>query len=91
MSIVATIILFSGYAVFFPGNFTATNFLTYYINLPIFAALYIFFKFYLKSSVIPLENIDFEPELDSIREWKDREGMERHEEKIVKRVWDKLF
>jgi amino acid transporter len=35
--IIFLVILFSGYAVFFPGNFTASGFLTYYINIAIFA------------------------------------------------------
>ncbi|EDN96566.1 hypothetical protein SS1G_01492 [Sclerotinia sclerotiorum 1980 UF-70] len=30
------IVFFSGFAVFFPGNFTASEFLTYYINVAIF-------------------------------------------------------
>lgn len=91
MFIVAIIILFAGYSVFFPGNFTASAFLTYYINLPIFAALYIFFKFFLKSKVVPLEHIDFVPELDSIREWRHSEESLVKDEKIWKKVWDKVF
>lgn len=74
------IVFFSGFAVFFPGNFTAAGFLTYYINIAIFAVLYIFFKFFLESKVVPLGEIEFEDELKSVREW-------RVSEETGKRAW----
>ena len=90
--IVFLIVLFSGYAVFFPGNFTASGFLTYYINIAIFTALYIFFKFYLRSKIIPLLEIDFSAELESIRHWRNSEGNPvSQDEKFVKKVWNKIF
>ncbi|KAH8654448.1 amino acid permease/ SLC12A domain-containing protein [Tricladium varicosporioides] len=90
--VVFLVIFFSGYAVFFPGNFTASGFLTYYINIAIFAALYMFFKFFLTSKMIPLEHIDFSDELESIRAWKESEesGMFRNE-KIWMKVYHKIF
>lgn len=90
--IVFLIIFFSGYAVFFPGNFTASGFLTYYINIAIFAVLYIFFKFFLKSKIIPLRDIDFSAELESISCWKEsEENPENVHKKFVKRTWNKIF
>ena len=85
MLIVTLIVLFSGFAVFFPGNFTAAGFLTYYINIAIFTVLYLFFKFFLKSKVIPLEEIEFEDELRSVREWKESEESGR------RAWWHKVF
>lgn len=41
--IIFLVVFFSGYAVFFPGNFTAAGFLTYYINIAIFAGMLMFF------------------------------------------------
>lgn len=91
-SIVSLIVIFSGYAVFFPGNFTTSGFLTYYINIAIFAVLYIFFKIYLRSKIVPLEQIDFSDELESIRSWRDsEENPVWQDEKVVKRVWNKIF
>ncbi|KAL4893597.1 amino acid permease/ SLC12A domain-containing protein [Aspergillus ambiguus] len=60
------VVLFSGFDVFTKGNFTASGFLTSYLNIAIFAGLYIFFKIWLKSKVIPLTEIDFQSEFDSM-------------------------
>ncbi|KAL3477037.1 amino acid permease/ SLC12A domain-containing protein [Aspergillus californicus] len=67
---VIMVVLFSGFDVFTTGNFTASGFLTSYLNIAIFAALYVFFKIYLKSTVIPLEDIDFQSELNAIEQEK---------------------
>ncbi|TDZ38821.1 Proline-specific permease [Colletotrichum spinosum] len=67
---VALVVFFSGFDVFTTGNFTASGFLTCYLNVFIFAALYIFFKLYLKSKVIPPDEMDFESEFASIRQEK---------------------
>lgn len=40
---------------------------------------------------MPLEHIDFVPELDSIREWRHSEESLVKDEKIWKKVWDKVF
>ncbi|KAJ0299500.1 hypothetical protein COL516b_009001 [Colletotrichum fioriniae] len=63
----------NGFDVFTTGNFTASGFLTCYLNVFIFAILYIFFKFYLKSRVIPASEMDFETEFASIRHEKAQE------------------
>ncbi|TDZ19841.1 Dicarboxylic amino acid permease [Colletotrichum orbiculare MAFF 240422] len=67
---VALVVFFSGFDVFTTGNFTASGFLTCYLNVFIFAALYIFFKLYLKSKVISPDEMDFESEFASIRQEK---------------------
>ncbi|KAH8691464.1 amino acid permease/ SLC12A domain-containing protein [Talaromyces proteolyticus] len=64
------VVFFSGFDVFVKDNFTAAGFLTSYLNIFIFAGLYIFFKVFLKSKIIPLSAIDFETELVSSREEK---------------------
>ncbi|KAF9880086.1 amino acid permease [Colletotrichum karsti] len=64
---VVLVVFFSGFDVFVTGNFTASGFLTCYLNVFIFAALYAFFKFYLKSRVISPAEMDFEEEFASIR------------------------
>ncbi|RAL62890.1 hypothetical protein DID88_004731 [Monilinia fructigena] len=108
-SILVLIIFFSGVTAFFPGNFTASEFLTYYINIAIFigmssliadmlymlinllAVLYAFFKFFLQSKVIPLESINFEPELDSIRQWKETSELLKEDKNLGRRIWDNVF
>ncbi|OKL61712.1 hypothetical protein UA08_02332 [Talaromyces atroroseus] len=65
---VTLIVFFSGFDVFVQGNFTASGFLTCYLNIFIFIALYAFFKVFMKSKVIPLSQLDFESGFQSIRD-----------------------
>ncbi|RDW72664.1 uncharacterized protein DSM5745_07836 [Aspergillus mulundensis] len=67
---VVMVLLFSGFDVFTTGNFTASGFLTSYLNIGIFAVLYVFFKITLKSKVVPLDEIDFQSEFDAIEQEK---------------------
>lgn len=61
----------TGFDIFFPGNFTASGFLSNYINVLVFAGLYIFFRlFFYKSSIIPLEEINMADEFNKIEEEK---------------------
>ncbi|EHK46875.1 hypothetical protein TRIATDRAFT_316879 [Trichoderma atroviride IMI 206040] len=71
MFVVSLVILFSGFDVFVKGQFTAAGFLTCYLNIAIFIAIYIFFKICFKSKVIPVKEIDFETEFLSIQREKD--------------------
>ncbi|KAI1853953.1 hypothetical protein JX266_001094 [Neoarthrinium moseri] len=64
---VSLIVLFSGFDVFVKGNFTASGFITYYVNIFIFGALYFFFKICLQSKVISIVEIDFATEFESIK------------------------
>ncbi|KAJ6121184.1 hypothetical protein N7523_005464 [Penicillium sp. IBT 18751x] len=68
---VVLVVLFSGFDVFTTGNFTAAGFLTSYLNIAIFAVLYIFFKFFLKSKIIPLKEMDLLTEFQSIGQEKE--------------------
>ncbi|KAK8101098.1 hypothetical protein PG999_011472 [Apiospora kogelbergensis] len=73
--VVILVILFSGFDVFVDGRFTATGFLTCYLNIFIFA-------------VIPLENIDFATEFEAIRQEKvEAELYEASEEKQHVNSW----
>ncbi|KAM0456922.1 hypothetical protein ACHAPV_006897 [Trichoderma viride] len=71
MFVVSLVILFSGFDVFVKGHFTAAGFLTCYLNIAIFIAIYLFFKICFKSKVIPVKEIDFETEFLSIQREKD--------------------
>ncbi|KAL4817638.1 amino acid permease/ SLC12A domain-containing protein [Aspergillus spinulosporus] len=68
LSMVVIVLLFSGFDVFTKGNFTASGLLTSYLNIGIFAILYIFFKITLKSKLVPLSVIDFQSEFDAIEQ-----------------------
>ncbi|KAK1979791.1 amino acid permease [Colletotrichum cereale] len=70
LAMVSLVVFFSGFDVFTTGNFSASGFLTCYLNIFIFAALYIFFKLRLKSQIIAVEEMDFETEFTSIRQEK---------------------
>ncbi|CAJ0554907.1 Ff.00g134200.m01.CDS01 [Fusarium sp. VM40] len=65
---VCLVILFSGFDIFIKGNFTAEGFITCYVNIAIFTVLYLFFKFRLKSKVIPYLEMPFKDEFQLIRE-----------------------
>ncbi|KAJ5087268.1 hypothetical protein N7456_010884 [Penicillium angulare] len=67
---VTLIVFFSGFDVFTTGSFTASGFLTCYLNIAIFAVLYIFFKFFLKSKTVPLKEVDLYTELAAFEEEK---------------------
>ncbi|PTB35870.1 uncharacterized protein TrAFT101_010721 [Trichoderma asperellum] len=69
--VVSLVIIFSGFDVFVKGRFTAAGFLTCYLNIAIFIAIYVSFKICFKSKVIPVMEIDFETEFLSIQRDKD--------------------
>ncbi|KAH8898845.1 hypothetical protein GQ53DRAFT_742029 [Thozetella sp. PMI_491] len=60
------IVFFSGFSIFFPGNFTASGFLSNYIACFIVPALYIILKITTKSPWIKYEDMDFS-EMEAIR------------------------
>ncbi|EFX05535.1 amino acid permease [Grosmannia clavigera kw1407] len=86
---VILVILFSGFSVFFPGHFTASGFLTAYVNIPIFIVLYLGFKIMLKLKIYSTTEIDIETELEIIA----REAHRYDEEpkSLPRRVLDKIF
>jgi len=61
------IVFFSGFAVFFPGNFSASAFLSNYIACFVTPALYVVLKVVLKSPWQTYEVMDFS-EMEAIRE-----------------------
>ncbi|EED21242.1 amino acid transporter, putative [Talaromyces stipitatus ATCC 10500] len=77
------VVFFSGFEVFVRDNFTASGFLTRYLNVFIFIALYVFFKLWFKSKVIPLSELDFQTELQSIRE---EEHCQQHKNELEARI-----
>ncbi|WQF79100.1 Putative amino acid permease/ SLC12A domain-containing protein [Colletotrichum destructivum] len=84
------VVFFSGFDVFTTGNFTASGFLTCYVNVFVFAVLYLFFKFYLKSRVIAVSEMDFETEFTSIRQEKAREEVYERKETGLKQLLRKI-
>ena len=57
----------NGFSVFFPGNFSAANFLTSYISFPIFLVAYLGHKFWYKTPLCrPVEDIDLFSGLEEV-------------------------
>ncbi|KAI1637565.1 amino acid permease [Biscogniauxia mediterranea] len=50
--------LFNGFDAFFPGNFSAKTFLPPYIDIPIFACLFLGYKLFKKTSFVKLDEMD---------------------------------
>ncbi|KAM5361427.1 hypothetical protein ACJZ2D_013117 [Fusarium nematophilum] len=63
-----------GYDVFVKGRFTAEGFITCYLNLAIFAVLYLVFKIRLGSKILKTSEIDFSREFMLIEEERRNEG-----------------
>ncbi|EOD45441.1 putative amino acid permease protein [Neofusicoccum parvum UCRNP2] len=84
------VIFFSGFDVFFPGNWSAATFITCYLNIPIFAAMYIIAKFSIRSPMPSLAEISFMPEL---REISDERATWEHEDKpsVIGKMWKNIF
>ncbi|KAK7422814.1 hypothetical protein QQX98_001376 [Neonectria punicea] len=93
LTLVLLVILFSGYDVFVKGHFTAAGFLTCYVNIAVFTALYGFFKIFLKSKVVPLSEIDFESEFAAMRqeaEEMEAEHIETKQKPLFHRILNKF-
>ncbi|GME40656.1 amino acid permease [Neofusicoccum parvum] len=84
------VIFFSGFDVFFPGNWSVATFITCYLNIPIFAAMYIIAKFSIRSPMPSLAEISFMPEL---REISDERATWEHEDKpsVIGKMWKNIF
>ncbi|KAJ5706563.1 hypothetical protein N7488_006364 [Penicillium malachiteum] len=50
--------LFNGFDAFFPGHFSAKTFIPPYIDIPIFASLFLGYKLIKKTEVVKLEDMD---------------------------------
>ncbi|KAI1336369.1 proline-specific permease [Xylariaceae sp. FL0016] len=60
---------FNGFDAFFPGNFSAKSFIPPYIDIPIFACLFLGYKFVKKTEFVKLSEMDFwsgKAEIDSL-------------------------
>ncbi|KAE9968107.1 hypothetical protein BLS_006015 [Venturia inaequalis] len=53
------VILFSGYSVFFPGKWSTSTFLTYYIDIAIFIFLWAASWVFLRGKMVALRDMDF--------------------------------
>jgi amino acid transporter len=63
------LLLTNGFWLFFPGNFTASNFLTAYISIPLFLVLYGGHKMFHRTSWYrPISEIDLFSGLEEVEE-----------------------
>ncbi|KKA31070.1 hypothetical protein TD95_002564 [Thielaviopsis punctulata] len=72
--VVFLVVIFNGWDVFVKGNFTASGFFAAYVNIGIFAVLYLFFKVQLKSRMIPLAEVDLAGDIEGVRKDKEAEA-----------------
>ena len=52
------VVLFSGYSVFFPGRWSVSTFLTYYVDIAIFIFLWVIAFFFSRSGIVALQDVD---------------------------------
>lgn len=62
------VILFSGFSVFFPGHWSVSTFLTYYVDIAIFAFLWVVAFFFSRSGIVALQDVDLSEIQDVDRE-----------------------
>lgn len=85
------IIIFNGFAVFLKGGWNVQNFITGYITVPIFFALWIFWKFYKKTRFVKIADADLDSgrrELDELNEAE--EAKYQKPETLPQKIWDWL-
>jgi len=61
-------VITNGFSVFFPGQWSATTFVTSYINIPLFFMLYFGWKIFKKSKIWKTREMDFWTGIPSIEE-----------------------
>jgi amino acid transporter len=85
--VICVLTLTNGFQVFWPGKFSASNFLAAYITLPIFLVLYIGHKIYFRTPfTIKLEDIDVitgKKEMDELAEME----VPREAKNWLQKVW----
>jgi amino acid transporter len=82
----ATIALFNGFDAFFPGKFSAKSFIPPYIDIPIFAGLFLGYKLVKKTKFVKVQDMDF---------WSGKEDIDRQESmwevpkprNFLERIW----
>ena len=62
------VILFSGFSVFFPGHWSVSTFLTYYVDIAIFALLWVVAFLFSRSGIVALQDVDLSEIQDVDRE-----------------------
>lgn len=82
------IIIFNGWQVFLKGQWNVSDFITAYINIPIFAGLYAVYKIVTKSKIIGVADMDFVSNVPPL-EMYDRE--EPTPTTITGKIWAWLF
>jgi amino acid transporter len=78
------IIVFNGFAVFIKGNWTVGDFLTAYINIPIFAVLFIFWKVLKRTKYVRASEADIWSGKHAVDNevWPDQ-----HPRNVWERIW----
>lgn len=82
----ATVALFNGFDAFFPGKFTVKTFIPPYIDIPIFAGLFLGYKHVKKTKFVKVQDMDF---------WSGKEDIDRQESmwevpkprNFLERIW----
>ncbi|KAF7338336.1 AA-permease domain-containing protein [Mycena venus] len=85
------IVFFKGFDSFMP--FKVDTFLTSYIGLPVFACLYLGYKFFYRTKQIPAEKVDLVTGLKAIDDAEERfllEEKAKGPQSFVGRLWDSL-
>lgn len=87
--VTGVVTLFKGFDAFTP-KFNHKTFITSYLGLPLYAALYFGYKFYYKSRIIPLHEVDL---VTGRREFDEDEAMWAEKEaanppSFWRRLWD---
>ncbi|GAA5918751.1 hypothetical protein JCM6882_007723 [Rhodosporidiobolus microsporus] len=89
LAITMVVTFFKGFDAFTP-RFNHETFITHYLGIPIYAVLYFGFKFYKKTKVIPLAEVDLltgrKEYDDDAAQWEEKEAMEKRS--IWKKIWD---
>lgn len=77
---------FNGFDCFFPGNFSAKTFVPPYIDIPIFACLYLGYKLIMKTEFVQAKDMDLwsgKAEIDALEPF----WPERIPRNWLERVW----
>lgn len=81
-------ILINGFAVFAPGEWSTSDFLTAYINIPIFFALWIGYRIWKRTSFWKVDEMDFVRGIPTIEE---TEAPYVPPATLKEKIWEKLF
>ncbi|TVY83656.1 putative proline-specific permease put4 [Lachnellula suecica] len=82
----SAVALFNGFDAFFPGKFSAKTFIPPYIDIPIFAGLFLGYKIFKRTAFVKVQDMDF---------WSGKEEIDRQEalwelpkpRNFLERIW----